>query len=226
MPLKGFQKKKLTDFDIKILIVDSEELTAKSMAQVLSNHHIFIALDEEKAYEIVEQKGPHIIIVDYDMPEKDGIEILKNIARVDKNNIRLIKSRKTNIDTILKNIEKGNIHHYIWKPIHIDSLNNIVKRCMSEYIAEYNQRMLTETIAKQNKELNKKNMKLEKLNQKKEEGIRKIAKKINAPMDVINEITQLLNQTKNLTFVEQKKYANIIRKNTDRIIDIFNKQKC
>jgi response regulator RpfG family c-di-GMP phosphodiesterase len=195
MPINNFQKLKLKNADLKLMVVDHEQMTIDNISNILSAYKVFEASDIATAKEVFIKEEPHIVLVNYDMPEKNGLTFLKELKKINSLSIRIIMGYKKDVKKLLKGMDTGVAYHYIWKPMHIDSLKNTVRRCAVEYIAEYNQKMLLQTIKDQVIMLEKQNQKLVKLNQKIEDSKSKTIHQLVAKIQVLLEDTLLSTKT-------------------------------
>ncbi len=69
----------------KILLVDDDKDMCESLADVLSldsNYNIYHNTNPLKALELVESENFVLVIIDYKMPEMNGIELLKRIKEI------------------------------------------------------------------------------------------------------------------------------------------------
>lgn len=73
--------------DAKILVVDDNEMNLKVFRGLLKNHGMQIdtAMSGRECLSLMEKKAYHIIFMDYQMPEMDGMETLKQSALLQNN---------------------------------------------------------------------------------------------------------------------------------------------
>lgn len=113
--------------DISILIVEDEEELRDYLQEYLQLFfkYIFVAKCGEDGYNQYLQKKPDIIITDINMPNLDGLAMIKRI-RQNNNNINIIvMSAHSEQDKLLQAIELKLIT-YLIKPIHAQKLKDIV----------------------------------------------------------------------------------------------------
>jgi len=70
---------------VKILLVDDDKDMCESLADVIildSNYNVSYITDPLKALETIKKEDFSLIIVDYKMPEMNGLDLLKNIKQV------------------------------------------------------------------------------------------------------------------------------------------------
>ncbi len=72
---------------ITIMIVDDEVLVARSISRFFrkENYDCFIINNPEETINSIKSIHPDIIIMDVQMPQKSGIELLQEIRNFDKN---------------------------------------------------------------------------------------------------------------------------------------------
>lgn len=103
---------------LKILCVEDDEGIRKRVVSTLSYYfdEVFEASDGESGYEMYLSKKPHIVLTDIQMPQSDGVELVKNIRYDDKKTIIIILTAHSSEEYLLSLINL-NINQYILKPI-------------------------------------------------------------------------------------------------------------
>jgi len=104
----------------KLLIIDDEPSVIELITDTLSefDYEIFGAFDGEKALSILKQVTPDLIIIDWEMPRKNGIETIREIKQIPtvKNiPIIMITGRMTSVDDLKVAFDVGVID-FIRKP--------------------------------------------------------------------------------------------------------------
>ena len=71
----------------RILIMDDEEIVRRSIRVMLERegHMVFEAIDGNEGMELFKDIKPDLLIIDIFMPEKDGLEIIRDVRKEDKN---------------------------------------------------------------------------------------------------------------------------------------------
>jgi len=72
--------------NVKILIVDDDKEFLALLGKNIESwgYKVILASGGKEALEMIKNKAADIIILDYLMPEMDGVETLKEIRRIDK----------------------------------------------------------------------------------------------------------------------------------------------
>jgi two-component system response regulator VicR len=100
----------------KILVVDDEKPIADILQFNLKKdgYEVFCAYDGDKALELVEEVQPDLILLDIMLPEKDGMEVCKEIRKKYEMPIIMLTAKDSEIDKVL-GLELG-ADDYVTKP--------------------------------------------------------------------------------------------------------------
>lgn len=100
----------------KVLLVDEEE-TCCMLKKIMErdNYEINAAQNPIDALEKVKNEKYHIVLVDIDRPEMDGIELLKRIKEYDALTQVIMTARHSTMEKVLGSLEYG-ANDYIHKP--------------------------------------------------------------------------------------------------------------
>ena len=105
----------------KILVVDDDAAVVDIISDVLLENHyeVFAAFNGKQAIEVALNEQVNLIILDWEMPVKDGIETLsalKQIPDMESVPVIMISGRMTSIDNLKQAFEAGAID-FIRKPV-------------------------------------------------------------------------------------------------------------
>jgi DNA-binding NarL/FixJ family response regulator len=137
----------------KILIVDdlveNIQIIVSIFEQYEPNYVLYQAIDGELAFMIAQKTKPDIIISDWDMPNMDGIELIKHLKKnKDLKSIPVIMA--TGVMTTVENLQtalEAGADDYIRKPI--DEVELVARTRSALNLAEYHKNALEQ----KNKEL-------------------------------------------------------------------------
>jgi DNA-binding response OmpR family regulator len=123
-----------------ILIADDDKSTLKWLRTVLNLYfkEVYTAKDAVEAFDIFEKKQPNIVISDIQMPNIDGLTLLKKISSLSIKTIKVVITAFNNEHYLNRAVSSG-IDFYFKKPLDIDELlvclaSNLSKNLIKEYI--------------------------------------------------------------------------------------------
>jgi DNA-binding LytR/AlgR family response regulator len=114
---------------IVILIVDDELHIIRAMQRTLRNlgYEILASTNPKDAMNILENAKPDIIICDYNMPDMNGIDVLKYAKKVLPDSFRVLMTGYTDVNIAIAAINEGSIFYYITKPWKNDELTTMLQ---------------------------------------------------------------------------------------------------
>lgn len=113
----------MTMIDLKILMVDDEPDVLSVMAKKVAyeGYSVITAVDGEDAWQKIVNDLPDIIVMDINMPKKDGFEVLKDLRENPPSSkwmpVIIVSARNE-----LEDVKKGydlEADHYITKPCQV-----------------------------------------------------------------------------------------------------------
>ncbi|MDQ5984746.1 MAG: Regulatory protein AtoC [Syntrophus sp. SKADARSKE-3] len=112
---------------VRILCVDDEPLLLKLMEVQLASrgYDVFVANNSTSAVCLVKETRPHIVLLDIKMPDRDGIETLKEISKIDPNVGFIMVTAVTYHEIYRESIKLG-AFDYVTKPIDFDYLETAI----------------------------------------------------------------------------------------------------
>jgi len=121
--------------NIKILYIDDEQFIREDAVEYLSFYcdNVYEASDGLDGLEKYKELKPDIIITDIKMPKLNGIEMIKEIRKSDKNTKIVIATAFLETSYLLEAIELGLIK-YLVKPIMEDALLPVLESCTDDII--------------------------------------------------------------------------------------------
>ncbi len=126
----GLGEKKL-----KVLVVDDDPGLRYSVSTTLRNSSRFNveeAIDGQMAVDKVKEIGFDLVILDVDMPRKNGLQALREIKEHDPSTIVLILTAYANVDDAIQAVKEG-AYNYIPKPVRGEQLVELVDRALEAY---------------------------------------------------------------------------------------------
>lgn len=113
----------------KILIVDDDNVTLSILKQVLykANHDVTTAIDGEEAIQYVKNDVYDIIVTDFNMPGMNGIELTKEILKINPQSVIILITAYISVKAALESIKLG-AFDYLTKPVDKEELLLSIER--------------------------------------------------------------------------------------------------
>ena len=115
----------------KVLIADDESIIRNALAAAFAwNEYgmevVGLARNGTEAYEMVKAHQPDICLLDIQMPQLNGLELIQKINEIDSEIIKIIISGHDEFDYARRAIQLG-VFNYILKPIDEADFTNMLK---------------------------------------------------------------------------------------------------
>ncbi len=111
----------------KILVVDDDVMVRNFLERFLSkkSYQVDTAENGNQAIEIIKKERPHLVLLDIKMPAMNGIDVLKEIKKIDPS-VGVIMITALQEEEIAQEAMRLGADDYICKPFDIDYLENSV----------------------------------------------------------------------------------------------------
>ena len=139
-----------------VLYVDDEENNLNSFRAALRRHYnIFTALNGEEGMEILSKNDIHVVVTDQRMPHMTGVQFLQHIPG-DQDNIRIILTGFSDMESIIEAINTGKVYRYITKPWDKDELKITIDNAIETVMLRRNNKELILRLQEYNEQLEEK----------------------------------------------------------------------
>jgi class 3 adenylate cyclase len=136
-----------------ILYVDDEENNLNSFRAALRrDYNVFTALSGEEGMEILGKHDIHVVVTDQRMPHMTGVQFLQHIPG-DMDNIRIILTGFTDMESIIEAINTGKVYRYIKKPWDKDELKITIDNAVETVMLRRNNKKLIYELQLNNEQL-------------------------------------------------------------------------
>ena len=119
----------------RILVVDDEKESCCLLEEFLRSkgYEVFWTLSSQEAIRLVKRERPHLVLLDIRMPEQDGVSLLSEIKKIDRE-IAVIMVTAVKEEETAKEAMKRGADGYITKPIDLEYLerNILVNRILQK----------------------------------------------------------------------------------------------
>ena len=116
----------------KVLIIDDEEGMCKALYSLLvpHNYKVFLAFNGRMGLESFKELKPDIVLLDLNMPDIDGLEVLKIIRKTSNVPVIIITAHPEDVSEI--HVADLKIEGYIEKPLNLLAVLNTLKHLIGE----------------------------------------------------------------------------------------------
>ena len=113
-----------------ILVVDDEPLIRWSLVERLRSdgHDVLEAPTGKEALERV-AAGVDLVLLDYKLPDIDGVTVLRTIKEHDPDVIVILLTAYATVDTAVEAMKIG-AYHFANKPFNLDDISSLVERAL------------------------------------------------------------------------------------------------
>ena len=114
-----------------VLIVDDEEFIRDIVSECLSStgHNVMTAGSSDQAIELIKKNHFDITFLDFSMPNKSGLQLLREIKAIDPNSTVVIISSRPE-EQLPDELSDEGSYNIIKKPFSVDQIQNAVSRVL------------------------------------------------------------------------------------------------
>ena len=116
---------------LSVIVVDDEPLMVELLSRTLKDlghETVATGTDGLQAVELARKHQPDLIVIDYAMPNMDGMEAAERIMK--EMSIPIVLSTGRTDDATLQRAKKADIHSYLVKPFHREQLKTAITMAM------------------------------------------------------------------------------------------------
>ena len=114
---------------LSVLIIEDEAILAKNIATYLRrlNYEVRHVEDGEAGLAAIESQRPDVVILDYNLPGMDGLELANRIAKIDPL-IKVIMATGHGNEEIAVDAMKAGAYDYLTKPLVLGKLKLVLDK--------------------------------------------------------------------------------------------------
>ncbi|PIS46930.1 MAG: hypothetical protein COT17_06105 [Elusimicrobia bacterium CG08_land_8_20_14_0_20_51_18] len=142
----------------KVLIVDDDAHLRETLRDLLEmeGYQVFEAASGSEAMSAVASDFFHIILMDFNLTDKTGIEVIKDIRHLNTESQILMMTAHASLDTAVKAIQES-VYDFLIKPVDFNYLRSAIRRAEEKLRLEQENQRLLNVLKDQNKELDRLN---------------------------------------------------------------------
>ena len=142
----------------KILIVDDDAHLRETLRDLLEmeGYKVFEAPSGADAMRLVVSDFFHVILMDFNLTDKTGIEVIKDIRKLNTDSQILMMTAHASLDTAVKAIQES-VYDFLIKPVDFNHLRRSIKKAEEKLFLEQENRRLMDVMKQKNDELDRLN---------------------------------------------------------------------
>ncbi len=119
--------------DHYLLIVDDQPAICELLEEAFCSegYCVEIAMNSDRAVHAIRTRTPELILMDINMPGKNGLETLKDVQGLISNVPVILITAYGELEDVMEVRKLGLIQHYITKPFDLISLIKLVRQIMT-----------------------------------------------------------------------------------------------
>ena len=113
----------------QILILEDEQPLSQSLSTELkrNDHECLLAENGREAFRLLEQYSPDLAILDVQLPDGDGISLLKSLSQMNPETFLLVITAYATVENTVEAFKAG-AFDYLVKPVIFEDLHNKLQR--------------------------------------------------------------------------------------------------
>ncbi|MGM0441310.1 MAG: ATP-binding protein [Elusimicrobiota bacterium] len=205
------------DQKIKVLVVDDEQTIRITLQFILEDNDyiVEVAADGREALEKIDEQFFNIAVLDYRLPDIDGIELARKVKEKSEETEILILTGNASLESAIEAV-KEDIYEYLTKPIEPEELIDVIESATEKQFLIMENKRLMENLKKSNE-------KYRRLNKFKDGIISMISHDLRSPISSIRGFHKslLAGHTGELTDM-QKEIVETEEEAVDSMMELIN----
>jgi DNA-binding NtrC family response regulator len=117
----------------RLLVIEDELVLAKNIARYFerSGHEVRLAHDGRSGIDMAAEQPPDVVIVDFQLPRADGLEVIRELRKVDEEVRIVMITGHGSINLAVEAMKAGSMD-LLTKPLSLASLDEVVQRALKE----------------------------------------------------------------------------------------------
>lgn len=127
---------------VRVLFVDDSEVTLHILNLMVRNegYEIFECHEPEKALGMVRDLDIDIVVTDWSMPGMDGLELLRLVARLQPDVVRIMLTAHATLHLAVDAMNQGHVRHFLTKPMRAAEVRSALKQAAHDVLVRRRER--------------------------------------------------------------------------------------
>jgi two-component system response regulator AtoC len=99
----------------ELLIIDDEEIVCYGLSRILNDkgYSVDFTVDGIRSLEMIKEKGYDLILLDIDLPQKSGVELLHEIRQISSDSLVIMITAYNDVSLAVRSIKAGAHDYYV-----------------------------------------------------------------------------------------------------------------
>ena len=112
----------------RIAFIDDEERILRTLKMHFRDtHDVFTTTNPDALLEYVKQHDVQVVVSDQRMPQRLGVDVLKDVKEVSPHTVRILLTGYADLNAVVNSINEGEIYRYVAKPWDDTEIVNTVR---------------------------------------------------------------------------------------------------
>ena len=120
----------------RLLFIDDDPQAHKTLRMVLDEHSLLSAYTAEQGFGLVTEEDPDAVLLDIDLPDQDGIQLLSRIQDIPSPPPVIMLTAYSDIPLIVQSIKAG-AYDYVPKPYTMEILKGTIRQALQSHIPSF-----------------------------------------------------------------------------------------
>jgi DNA-binding NtrC family response regulator len=120
-------------YSVRILVIEDEEIVRETLAENIREKGFFVESAENavSALEMIKKFHYDILLVDYRLPDMNGLVLIKEALMISKDTAPIIVTGYSSVETAVDAMRMG-AYDYLLKPVDIEALLSEINTILQE----------------------------------------------------------------------------------------------
>lgn len=143
---------------VKILVVDDDNNLRETLVDLLEieGYKVYQASTAEECLDICSSEFFNIILMDYNLPGKNGMELIREIRSFNKDSQIIMITAYASLNAIMEAMQES-VYDFLIKPVDFDYLKRTINRALDKYFLEESNKALLAELKTRNEDLDRLN---------------------------------------------------------------------